>query len=174
MASYARQIRDDGLEKMAQRIKARAIRRAGELLAKIQPQHRGDHKSKGRQRPLDRTSAARDAGLSDRQRKDALRVASVPESDFDAAVESEDPPTVTELAAAGTVKRPAIDIGDRSPQDVELATKAIGYIGGLAAFAAQADPAAVLRGCLGKEGARLKVQSHTIIEWCQQLLKEPA
>ncbi|MGH8226984.1 MAG: hypothetical protein ACREU3_03600 [Steroidobacteraceae bacterium] len=38
---------------------------------------------------LSRESAATDAGLSERQRKTALRVASVPEADFERQVESE-------------------------------------------------------------------------------------
>ena len=40
-------------------------------------------------------------GLSERQREDAMRVASLDASEFDAAVESENPPTVTELSEAG-------------------------------------------------------------------------
>jgi len=36
--------------------------------------------------------------MSDDQRKTALRVANVPAEEFEAAVESADPPTVTELA----------------------------------------------------------------------------
>jgi hypothetical protein len=37
----------------------------------------------GRERPIDRSSAATDAGLSERQRKTALRVANVPEVKFE-------------------------------------------------------------------------------------------
>jgi len=44
---------------------------------------------------LNRTEAATQAGLSERQKVTALRVASVPESDFQQAVESDSPPTVT-------------------------------------------------------------------------------
>lgn len=40
--------------------------------------------------PLNRTQAAEEAGLSDDQRKTALRVASIPEDEFEAAVESAD------------------------------------------------------------------------------------
>jgi len=36
-ASYIRQSQDDQLEKMVQRIRARAIRRDGELLKQIEP-----------------------------------------------------------------------------------------------------------------------------------------
>jgi len=43
---------------------SRARLRCGELLKKIEPQQRGDRKSKGRQIPLDRKTVAREAGLS--------------------------------------------------------------------------------------------------------------
>ncbi len=41
------------------------------------------------------------AGMSERQRKDALRVANIPEADFEKVVESEKPPTITQLSEAG-------------------------------------------------------------------------
>jgi hypothetical protein len=52
------------------------------------------------------SQAARDAGLSKRQKDTALRVARIPEADFEALVESDNPPTVTRLAELGTRKRP--------------------------------------------------------------------
>lgn len=42
-------------------------------------------------RPFSRTQAATEAGLSERQRKTALRVANVPEEDFETAMEAADP-----------------------------------------------------------------------------------
>ena len=47
---------------------------------------------------LTRTEAAREAGMSERQKVAGLRVANVPEPVFNQAVESETPPTVTQLA----------------------------------------------------------------------------
>ncbi len=44
-----------------------------------------------------RTQVAKEAGLSKDQAVTAIRVARVPEEEFEAAVESEDPPTVTAL-----------------------------------------------------------------------------
>ena|GEM_PF-4535316 len=52
-----------------------------------------------------RSAAARDAGLSDKQRKTALRVAAVPRESFERQIESDDPPTVTELARQGTKRK---------------------------------------------------------------------
>jgi hypothetical protein len=42
------------------------------------------------------------AGVSEHQRTQAVRVANVPASNFEAAIEGEDPATVAALAALGT------------------------------------------------------------------------
>jgi hypothetical protein len=73
---------------MAVRIRARAIRRCGELLKAMKPaknQHEGNG-ARGGVSPS-RAQAARDAGLSRDQKHTALRLAKTPESDFDAAVD---------------------------------------------------------------------------------------
>lgn len=102
LASYARQANDDTLRVMAVRIQDRAIRRAGELLKQIEP-GQGARTDLG---PVPtRGDAAREAGLSDRQRKTALRVAAIPEAEFNRQVESERPPTVTKLADQGRTQR---------------------------------------------------------------------
>lgn len=90
LASYARQADDDTLRKLADRIQARAIRRCGELLKQIEPgQGARDGKRQDGAVPPNRKTAATEAGLSERQRKTALRVASVPPSDFERQVESD-------------------------------------------------------------------------------------
>jgi phage N-6-adenine-methyltransferase len=98
LASYARQAHYDELLHMALRIQARALRRAGELLRQI-----GEDKG-GRPKNLDggvpvltRTEAAKKAGLSERQRKNALKLAAKDEAEFNDLVESSFPPTITEL-----------------------------------------------------------------------------
>lgn len=101
MASYARQAKDERLRKMADRIQARAIRRCGELLRQIKPaknQHDASARAQDGDGPRTRTEAATQAGLSERQRKTALRVAAVPDEAFEAAVESDEPSTVTQLS----------------------------------------------------------------------------
>ncbi len=50
-----------------------------------------------------------DAKLSGHQRKTALRVSNVPDEDFNAAVESDDPPTVTALADLGVARQTVTD-----------------------------------------------------------------
>src|SRR5262245_59281738 len=91
------------------RIQARAIRRCGELLKKIEPaknQHEVDKRARGRA-PPSRTAAARSAGLSRDQQRDALRVASIPRDRFERQVESANPPTITELAEQGKLPKRA-------------------------------------------------------------------
>lgn len=110
LASYAKQAQDSQLEDMAKRIKNRALRRAGELLDQIDPAKGGDRGGgRGNQRdgtvPLvSRKQAASEAGLSERQAKQVLRMAQVPEPVFEDMVERG--ATATEIADAGTVKKP--------------------------------------------------------------------
>ncbi len=82
------------------RIQARAIRRCGELLKTFDGRGRPPENNNGAV-VISQTKAAEDAGLSQRQKETAVRVANVPDEDFEAAVESDNPPTVTELAEQG-------------------------------------------------------------------------
>ncbi len=83
------------------RIRARAIRRCGELLSGLEAKHTG--RIRGGESPNSETrkSAATSAGLSPDQAKTAIRVASVPADSFESQVESDKPPTVTALAEQG-------------------------------------------------------------------------
>jgi hypothetical protein len=105
LASYARQAEDQELRILAERIRARATRRIGELLREIEPLPgtRTDLEPREGGHPrLTRGQAAAEAGLSEWQRKIALRVANIPEDEFEEAVESNEPLTVTALAERGT------------------------------------------------------------------------
>lgn len=110
LASYARQQNDETLMRFAMRIRARATRRVGELLKQFDGRG-GDQKGESDGggtfdiRPPTQRMAAESAGLSKRQQVTAVRVANIPEKDFEAAVESPFAPTITKLAEAG--KRPA-------------------------------------------------------------------
>jgi hypothetical protein len=78
-----------------ERIQARAIRREGELFKQIEPAKGGDRRSDQRdaEGPLmSRKVAAEAAGISPRQMKTAIRVANLDPDEFEAAVESEEPP----------------------------------------------------------------------------------
>jgi hypothetical protein len=107
LASYARQADDDQLERMAARIRARAIRRAGELLKQIEPAQPGPKPEleAGTRHQFGRSDAARDAGMSPHQAKQAVRIAAIPERDFEDQVESPKPPTLSQLAQQGINRR---------------------------------------------------------------------
>ncbi len=147
LASYARQSKDDRLRKMAIRIQARAIRRCGELLREIESGQgtRTDKLHDGAVAKSTRTQAAETAGLSERQKVTALRVANVPEPVFTAAVESESPPTVTQLADAGRQKKPEPlhDLEGIDPYLYARATEWQGSIKRLAEYCRKHDPKAI-------------------------------
>ncbi len=65
---------------MADRIQARAVKQCGRLLKEIEKAHGANQNiGEGDCPKVTRTQAARDAGMSDHQRKTALRVANIPE-----------------------------------------------------------------------------------------------
>lgn len=131
LASYARQSKDESLRKTADRIQARAIRRCGELLREYNAKgKRTDIEPKGPVSPKSRKEAGKQAGLSQDQVKDAVRVANVAPALFESQVESENPPTVTELAEQGKKKQPRklIDLGTVAPLDFQAATQASGWV----------------------------------------------
>lgn len=107
LASYARQAKDRSLLVMAERIRARAVRRCGELLRQV-PSGQGSRNQYGELRDgtVTRRGAAQEAGLSERQRVTALRVAGVPGTEFEALLDRGSPPTVTQLAELGKEVRP--------------------------------------------------------------------
>jgi hypothetical protein len=118
LASYARQAHDETMLKLAMRIQGRAMRRVGELLKEIKPSKGGrptEETYVGADIGLSRSEAARQAGLSDRQKNTALRVASIPPAEFEAAVESDKPRTgrARELFGALIPKRRRTDQGRR-------------------------------------------------------------
>jgi hypothetical protein len=124
LASYARQSEDQELERMAQRIRARAIRRAGELLKQIEPAKKGPKTeldaAGGNQ--FGRMKAAQDAGMSPRQAATAGRIASIPQQEFERQVESDKPPTLSQLAQQGIKPRENIvDLHGRDPKEYNRA-----------------------------------------------------
>lgn len=80
---------------MATRIKARAVRRAGKLLEQIEPATKHNaKKQKDASGPSlsERAQVARDAGISERQQKTAMRVAAVPQDESEGQVEGDKAP----------------------------------------------------------------------------------
>ncbi len=114
LAAYARQAKDPQMLTLAARIRARAIRRCGELLREIEA-------ARGRRTDLElqesqpqetslprltRSQFADDAGLTEHQRRTALRIAAVSHTEFEVAVEAPRPATISALAQRGRVARP--------------------------------------------------------------------
>ncbi len=81
----------------ADRIQARAIARAGDILKQIEKAHGVNQNISDGDgtKVLTRKDAAKNAGMSKRQYVTAMRVANIPEEEFEQLIESEDPPTVT-------------------------------------------------------------------------------
>ena len=163
LASYARQSDDDTLMNHARRIQARAVRRCGELMEEFDA--RGDH----RRIPLgvdsspSKREVAAGAGLSKKQQERAVQVANVPQSEFDAAVDGESPPTVTELANKG--KTPRDVVGDTPPESFSAATGLIGAVGRLNEFCQSHSPEHVSKGIKPFEAERVRQQMSEVREW---------
>lgn len=168
LASYAKQADDDTLRKHADRIQARAVRRCGELLKQFNGRGVNQYTKDDEGTLITQKQAASDAGLSDHQRVTAVRVANVPEPDFDAAVESEAPPTVTKLADMGRVPRqpdPA-----PAPPGFKAATNLIGAVKRFAEFCEQNDAIHVAGGVYDYERAELKKHVGTIDRWLDRFV----
>ncbi len=117
LASYARQSKDKALLLSAIRIQRRALERAGELLKEYDGKGNNQHTEGDHGKPTQR-QAADAAGFSEYQQLTAVRIASIPKSLRNELIESDDPPTLDELAALGTKqKQPSPDyLAGRSPE----------------------------------------------------------
>ena len=171
LASYARQAKDDSLRVMAVRIQARAERRCGEILKQIP---RADEATRfgqdGTVPPVTRAQAASDAGLSERQRKTALRIASIPAEKFEAQVEGPTPPTVTKLAEQGKTTRDVHGIG--SPWDaIECAETRddCETLERFTQFCERTEPAGIARAVNANEAEALRLYIATVDDWLDRL-----
>lgn len=162
LASYARQSEDDTLFRHAMRIRGRAIRRCGELLKTFQNQgkrtdllHSGVVSSQ--------REAAAQAGMSTHQEADAVRVANIPLEDFEAAIESDNPPTLSQLAAAGTntIIR---------PPGFAQATEAIGTLRRFAEFCQKNDPTVVAHAVMAHETEGVQQHVSVIDAWLDRFV----
>lgn len=174
LASYAAQADDDQLRKMADRIQARAIRRAHELLKQFPEGRGGDQKAGAR--PLNtRRQAADNAGMSRHQYRTAMDVGYVSEAEFEEQVESDSPPTVTALAKQGRQARTP-DIGDylkgRDPNDYYNATHATGALKNMVKATVAYSPDSVARGLSAQERAAVKKSIKTVDAWLDRLITQ--
>ncbi len=166
LASYAKMADDDALRKLADRIQARAVRRCGELLKQYQTGAKGGRpkKNSGDGSTVSQRSAADSAGLSKDQEVTAVRVSNVADADFDAAVESDNPPTVTALAEQG--KKPR----SPPPEGFAEASKLIGTVRRFAEFCDVHDPAIVANGVLSNETVKVRQLVSTIDSWLDRFV----
>jgi hypothetical protein len=120
LAAYAKQSKDKTLEHNAIRIRARAVKRCGQLIEKTPP--KGGRATKGTKRSggaptSTRRQEADAAGLSKDQQNQAVRVARVPDDQFERQVESDKPPTIETLAQQGVQPHPKATGFDRADMD---------------------------------------------------------
>jgi len=166
LASYARQAKDHTLRMMAERIQARAIRRCGELLKQV-PSGQGSKNQYGELRngSVTRRGVAREAGLSDRQRVTALRVASIPAPRFDSLVEGDSPPTVTHLAHLGA--QPSV-----SPRGTRAArvVQAREMFGTIREFCKENAPAELAAEFEGQSEASLREFAANLQRWLEEFV----
>jgi len=165
LASYARQADDESLLKLATRIKARAVRRCGELLKQFDGRGRPEKNNDGNVTDFSKAKAATQAGMSERQKVTAVRVANVPQEQFESALESEQPPTVTKLADLGKASRPTA-----RPAGFHQATHVIGTLNRFAEFCQANTPEQVAAGVLPPEAKELRQRVSVIDSWLDRFV----
>jgi hypothetical protein len=180
LASYARQADDETLFKLAKRIQGRAVRRCGELLKQIEPaKNQHDAACRADKGGLTRTEAAEHAGMSLHQQRTAVRVANVPDEQFERALESETPPTVTALAEMGTQSRPPVSDKPSAhaaaspitaPAGFKQATHLIGVVQDFAAFCQTNDPVVVAGGLMKSEVQEVRSFVGVIDGWLDRFV----
>jgi len=168
LASYARQAKDDSLRAMAERIQARAVRRCGELLKDI-PSGQGSRNQHGQLRDgaVTRQEAARRAGLSERQKVTALRVARVPGQQFEALLEGEAPPSVAKLAALGS--RAGAPTRSAHPDSLRAA-RARKTFWGIREFCEQNSPADLAGTFTSHDGDSLREFASALQTWLDEFV----
>ena len=100
--------------------------------------------------------------MSDRQYRTAMDVGNISDEEFNAAVESDAPPTVTALAEQG--KKPR----NPPPEGFAEASKLIGTVRRFAEFCDAHDPAIVANGVLSNETVKVRQLVGKIDSWLDQ------
>jgi hypothetical protein len=158
MKAYAIMSHDRTLHNFALRIQLRAERRCGELSKAIPSRNK-----RGR---ADELLGARKfevleaAGVSRNQAYQAETIAGIPQADFDAQVDSDRPPTVTQLVKGGATKRPQSE--DAEAREIAKATD---VIRAFALFCEKTDPGRIVDALSGRARADLQRHFSTIDQW---------
>lgn len=170
LASYAKQAEDETLERTASRIRARAVRRAGELLQQVDG--RGRPGNNVDTRTISQRALANQAGMSHHQQTQAVRVANIPEETFERAVEGEEKVTVTKLANMGKQSRqPVVDhLQGRDPHQFSAATHTMGAMRRFAEKCAEHDAAFIAAGVLPSEIVEARNLVASIDAWLDRFV----
>jgi hypothetical protein len=164
LAIYAKQSKDKTLEHNAIRIRARAIKRCGQLIE-------ATPKASGKKAGSDlftRRNEGKAAGLSERQQKQAVRVARVPDDQFEHQVESDKPPTIETLAQQGVQPHPKATGFDRADMDAGRALWAL--INSAQRDAKKVKVEQALRGMTVDEIAMTIERGEALVEWLNTTL----
>lgn len=177
LASYGRQAEDKRLQSYALRIQARAVRRCGELLKAFQaPGARTDKPTAHEGERFTQRQIAQQYGISPKRELTAVRVANVSEEEFEVAVESEAPPSVTAFAAMGTKKRPDVSpavetiMAKERPAGFAAATGLIGTVSRFAEFCGKNDPMTVAAAVMLHETADVRKHVAAIDAWLDRFV----
>lgn len=165
LASYAKQAEDKTLRNYAVRIQSRAVRRCGELLDDFDG--RGNHRKTEGDHSSSKRDVAGAAGISEHQQTQAVRVARIPIAEFEQAVESDDPPTVTDLAERGTTPS-----GRAVPEEFAAATRLLAIARELRLFAEKHDNAELVADALARhEAGAIRASVTAVGPWARRLLR---
>jgi hypothetical protein len=112
IASYALMAKDNELLTSARRVQLLAARRCGLLLKQFdaRPQN-ASKRNNAKGTLLSQAEAAQRAGLSKRRKDTYLRIANVPDKEFESLAEGNRPPTITTVANLGIQRRTSSDGG---------------------------------------------------------------
>lgn len=164
LATYWSQANDETLAKLAQRIKLRAFRRAGELLKQYDA--RGQHMKKDASvHSLSQKEVAEQVGFSERQSKTAVRLAKIPEGEFNEKVDSDKPPSVKELTRNMDPKDREILFGEK-PRGFAKAIHVAGFFELLVKELDRYDPFFIIEGMDKRQIEEVKKYISTIEKWC--------
>lgn len=168
LACYAKQANDDQLLAMSNRIKARAVIRMGELFNEIEPKDKGgDRKSpEGRVSSDSRAQAASAAGISQDQRKQAQRIASLPRDEVDSLIESQKPPTISAL------DQMARQMSKNHPAEMRATSELLGEAKRFAKFCDENDASKLVVALFEHEKAALLEHAKIIVAWLTKLAGE--
>ena len=171
LASYAKQTEDKELERMSRRILARAYDRMKELLAAV-PAQNGARTDRPGAVVHTRSQIAREAGLSKNQQTTAMRVGNVPRAEFERQVESDNPPTIAELARQGKRSQDKHDIlKGRDATDFKAATKILGLLTYAVEKIPNLDISSGVLGMNAAEQKRALKNAEQLRDWVAKLIR---